>query len=148
MKYVKNSSQYIVISRCLYDIRKPLAPVLNNTLAIVTIICFVFLIICYSGIWAKIRQSARVRGGSGKYDRTVRVMMLFVLAYIVQWWAFVTFAFWGLFSMPHFIIMWAAVCFSNLGGLFNFLAYTYVRKRQTANAVEDSSTATGTTGTN
>ena len=51
---------------------------------------------------------------------------------------------WTFFSDPHIAITVGAVIFSNMGGVFNFLSYTYVRKRQ-ASVESGNESATNTT---
>ena len=39
------------------------------------------------------------------YTKTARILILFVLAYIVQWWPLVVFTFWSYFENPHIAIV-------------------------------------------
>ena len=119
--------------------REPAGPILNNVVAGVMILTFVFNLSCYGAVYFKIRQVAKKMAGSskggGKYHKTAKVMMLFVAVYIGQWWAYIIYSLVGLFTAPdppHVAIMWASVFFSNMGGVFNFIAYSFVRKKQSS----------------
>jgi hypothetical protein len=109
--------------------RRRLGELLNNLVASIMIIAFVFNVGCYLGIWIRIRQVMQGQKTGHKYGRTAKVMMLFVAAYIGQWWAMITFITWKIFSEPHISIAWAAVFFSNMGGVFNFFAYSFIKKK-------------------
>ena len=116
--------------------REPAGPILNNVVAGVMILTFSFNLVCYGAVYLKIRQVAKKMAGSGgkgagKYHKTAKVMMLFVAVYIGQWWAYIMFSVANLINdPPHVAIMWGSVFFSNLGGMFNFIAFTFVRKKQ------------------
>ena len=67
---------------------------------------------------------------SRRYLKTARIMMLFVVAYIGQWWTLVAYGIWTLFGQqPHIAIVTMDVFFPNLGGVWNFLAYTFLRNK-------------------
>ena len=59
-----------------------------------------------------------------------QVLMLFVAVYIIQYWAIVVYALCDVFGTPNYGLAICCVLFGNMGGLFNFVAYTLVRKRQ------------------
>ena len=123
--------------RCYIDNSKPAGPILENVVAAVMIMTFVFNLICYGAVYFKIRQVAKKMAGSsksggGKYHKTAKVMMLFVAVYMGQWWAYIMLSITGLITEPHIAIMWASVFFSNMGGVFNFIAYSFVRKKQSS----------------
>ena len=111
---------------------------------------FVYNTLSYLGIWYKInkvsRKSTTTSANQKKYHRSAKTMMFFVAAFIAQWWAFIIFNLWNFFSVPHISIVVAGVIFSNMGGVFNFLSYTYVRKRQSG--VEANNETTRTTNVN
>ena len=56
-------------------------------------------------------------------------MMLFVVVFMVQYWAFCVYCMWTIFSEPPVTITWAGIFFSNLGGALNLVAYTMVRRK-------------------
>ena len=57
------------------------------------------------------------------------MMMLFVGVYLLQWWPYVVQAIWTIAGVPHLALIIMTVIFANLGGVFNFLAYTFIRKK-------------------
>jgi len=110
--------------------RRSIGKLLSNLVAAVMILTFIFNAACYFGVWMKIRrQGTRTKAQPPKYGRTAKVMMSFVAAYLAQWWTYVAYATWGIFREPHVSIIWGAVFFSNMGGVFNFLAYTFIRRK-------------------
>ena len=74
-------------------------------------------------------KDTRAAENSRKFHKTARVMMLFVAAYIAQWWPYVTHTTWRLFGEPHISITMLVTLFANMGGVFNFLAYTLLRNK-------------------
>jgi len=54
--------------------------------------------------------------------------VLFVVSYIFQYWAYITYAMWLVFGEPSVVIMVATVIFINQGGVLNMLAYTLLRR--------------------
>ena len=117
--------------------RKPLGTILTNILGGTFLVVFLANMASYLLVWWKISQvnKAVVSGGETqsnkrkKYQRLAKVMMLFVAVFIGQWWAYVAMALWGIFGEPHVALVTCVVIFSNLGGVFNFIAYTLVRKK-------------------
>ena len=69
-------------------------------------------------------------------------MLLFMAAYIGQWWAYGIYSFWRIFEQPHAVIMLASVLFGNLGGTFNFIVYIVIKQRlsKTSSRVENDGT--------
>lgn len=146
------------------DKRKPAEKVLSIIVAATFITVFFSNIINYGLVWLKIKRvsaSMAVTTSQAKYHRTAKVMMLFVAVYIginmfptilkllfnsilAQWWAYIGYAIHG-FVEPQ-PVFWVAVVstFSNLGGLFNFVTFTFVKKNQ--QNVRDSSSDEGQMG--
>lgn len=95
---------------------------------------FIYNSVSYLGIWLKVRNvsklSATTAADKKKYVKSAKIMLLFVAAFISQWWAYIIYCIWSFYTEPSVVIIVAAVTFSNMGGVFNFLAYTYIRKRQ------------------
>ena len=120
--------------RCLGDMRNTGGVIVTNTMAATMVAVFIFNSVSYLGIWMKVRKvsksSATTSADQKKYLKSARIMLLFVAAFILQWWAYVIYCLLSFFTEPHVVIVVGAVTFSNMGGLFNFLAYTYIRKRQ------------------
>ena len=57
------------------------------------------------------------------------MMVLFMAAYMMQWLFNVVFVVWSKVGVPQTWIFVVKVIFCNLGGLFNGLAYTVMRRR-------------------
>ena len=131
--------------------RKTGGIIVTNIVAGTIVIVFLYNSISYLGIWMKVRRvtksSSTKTTDQKKYLRSARVMLLFVAAFILQWWAYVIYCIWNFFTEPHVVIIVGAVTFSNMGGLFNFLAYTYIRKKQ-ANVQPGTSTEPTATTSN
>ena len=96
---------YFFIYRCYIGMRKPAGGIITNVVSGIVNLVFISNVICYLSIWLKIRQIGHRNKKSRKYTRTTEVMMLFVLAYLGQWWSHVICVGWSLFSQPHFSIM-------------------------------------------
>ncbi len=131
--------------------RKPSAPSVLNAYAIYMICVFLVNLVCYLMVWLKIRRVERNLGATGqssrqrKYHRIAKVMAFFVMVYLGQYWAFFVFSFWGLFGIPSVGIISCSVAFGNLGGAFNCLAYTLIRRRyQNVGTGETTATVTAT----
>ena len=122
----------------------------------VMVIVFLINAICYGAIYFKIRQvalrntlAAATSGEKSghKYHKAAKMMLLFVAVYLWQWWSFVVQALWGLAEAPHVAIYITGVLIINLGGVYNAVAYTVIRRKYasvgTANE-GDTSTVTRT----
>ncbi len=112
--------------------RKALGVLVANIMAVTMIAIFLYNSISYLGIWYKIKKASKTSASTDqkKYHRSAQTMLFFVAAFIGQWWVFIIFNVWSFFASPHYVIVFAVVIFANMGGVFNFLAYSYVRKRQ------------------
>ena len=84
-------------------------------------------------MWVKIQRTRHLVGTFNnpdmRYAKTARVMTIFVVAYLAQWWPSILLSVWSYIAPPPIVIMLLIVIFANMGGVFNFLAYTFVRKR-------------------
>ena len=124
---------FLSTNRCFVDMRKSSGPTLTTVLSGALIFTFLANLVCYLLVWGKIQQVARNTAALGqsnqqtRYHGTARVLMLFVAAYMIQWWAYVTYSIWSLFANPHIVMFVLTVIFTNMGGVFNFVAYTFVR---------------------
>ena len=47
----------------------------------------------------------------------------------VQWWSLVLSNVWAMFEPPHVAVLVTAVLIINLGGVYNCIAYTVIRRR-------------------
>ena len=121
--------------RCYADLRKPSGPYVTNTQSAIFLVIFFAVLVCYLLVWGKIRQVTRAaralggRTGQSSNTKTARVMMLFVVAYMAQWSFFVVYSIWSLIDLPNLASIIAVVILCNMGGLFNFLAYTFIRRQ-------------------
>ena len=55
--------------------------------------------------------------------------MIFVAVFILQWWTLTLYNIWGIFAIPPPPVLILAVIFINLGGIYNSIAYTIIRRR-------------------
>ena len=58
-----------------------------------------------------------------------QVMLMFVVVYIIQYFVYVVQALWSLAETPSGWIYVPAVLLCNAGGVYNFIAYTVIRKK-------------------
>ncbi len=134
--------------------RKPSAPAVFNAYVIYMICIFLVNLVCYLMVWLKIRRVERNLGAAGqsshqrKHHRIAKIMAFFVMVYLGQYWAFFVFSFWSLFSLPSVGIISCSVVFTNLGGAFNCLAYTLIRRRYQNVGTGTETTATVTAPSN
>ncbi len=128
-----------------------MAVLVNNIMAGSMVASFFTILGCYAAVWFTIRRQTKLQTSAGseaarkvaKYHRIARIMMIFVVAYVAQWWPLIVSAVWGLFTgtVAHVVVLWAAVFFCNMGGVFNCVAYTVIRRRY--QRVQDQSTTAG-----
>ena len=64
-----------------------------------------------------------------RLQRTAKMMSVFVGMFALQWMPYITYSLWDMVATPHVTIIFSTVIFTNLGGLFNYYAYTYLRGR-------------------
>ncbi len=89
----------------------------------------------YSAVWFKIRQVSKSAGSwstrQKKLVKKARIMAVFVLAYAGQWVPGVILALWSFISPEnvHEIMVLITTLFVNMGGFFNCVAYTVIRKK-------------------
>ncbi len=129
-----------------------MAVLLNNIIAGAMIASFITILGCYAAVWFTIRRQTKLQTSAGseaarkvsKYHRIARIMMIFVVAYVAQYWPFIVSAVWSLFTgtVAPVLVYWAVVFFCNMGGVFNCVAYTLVRRRR-YQRVQDTSTKAG-----
>ena len=111
--------------------------IMSNVSAALLLFIFLTCIVVYTVLWIKIRRAnIKVQSQSGshskksKFLRTGQVMMLFVIAFVMQWWPWATQGVMSYVSpdLPSWIIF-AAVSLCNMGGTLNAIVYTVMRKR-------------------
>jgi len=69
--------------------------------------------------------------------------MMFVTAFILQWWPLVLFNFWVMFSPPPAEMLLLAVFVLNFGGVFNCIAYTIIKRKLQGGAKPTTNVAKG-----
>ena len=142
---------YCVCFRCFVDMRNKVAPIINILFSVLMVIVFVVSIISYAAIWIKVKQTYNLLKKATKdsmperHDKrgqtTAKTMTLFVFAFLVQWAPWLFYSIWSFRVLPPiWLLVWVVISF-NLGGMYNALAYTIMRKvyqkkkkyRETAN---------------
>ena len=63
-----------------------------------------------------------------KYRRSLAIMLFIIAFYLFQYLPYVVYAVWALFAEPHEYIYFTTALLTNLGGVYNFVAYTYMRR--------------------
>ena len=103
------------------------------TLAVLFIICAVsYVILCVNvlisshNMMSSNTQSAIRRR---RLLKSVRILMVFILVFLLQWWPWSTQAIWSRFTQPPNWLMVCVVLFCNLGGVLNAFAYTFLRRK-------------------
>ena len=134
--------------------RKPNGPLIYSLITNYILALMILMAVSYGAIWLKIRSGTKkVAASSGnqkiaKYNKSAKVMTIFVFAYFVQYWPVLVQGFWVLATplLPVWLIV-AMVLISNMGGLFNLTTYTVIRKRFTTTGKTDDEGTTATTVT-
>src|SRR5260221_223397 len=102
------------------------AQVINS----IEIIVFFLLALAYGAMWMRIRTTAQLlTSNNASYQQTAKIMMIFVAAFILQWWPLSMSNIWINFGRPPWAILALVGFFVNLGGVYNCLAYTVIRRR-------------------
>ena len=100
------------------------------TLMIVFFVCAVNYVI----ISVKVTLSSRglaCNSDSGRRKQRIksaRIVSVFILVFLLQWWPWATQALWTQTNTSPFWLMVCIGLFLNLGGVFNAFAYTFLRK--------------------
>ena len=101
----------------------------NNIYGMMIFGVFLTNSICYTAVWIKIHKTSfqgDVNEQTKRYQKTARMMMLFVVCYLVQYSTYIIQAFWTFAEVPAVAIYIVAVCLINLGGVYNAFAYTII----------------------
>ena len=132
------SNDYFYTFRCIFNMETVSGRIMSNVSAGILLFIFVTCIVVYTVLWIKIKRTSKdIQSQSGsqskksKYTRTGQVMMLFVVAFLMQWWPWATQAVMSYIvsgDLPLWIIF-AVVSLCNMGGTFNAIVYTVMRKR-------------------
>ncbi len=125
---------YNLYCRCAFDMRKPSGPILTNLMGVITFVCFIVNVLSYVGIWWKLHTVSKSSRTSGaKYQRTARIMVLFIVVFFAQWWGFSLYVAWQQVTpCPPLEVLMLMLWFTNFGGVFNAVAFTFVRRRYKA----------------
>jgi uncharacterized ion transporter superfamily protein YfcC len=120
------------------DMRKAAGRALNTFYILAMIVVFVANSFCYVIVFAKIRQvenlvasfnkDSEAKEQSKRSKRSAQNMALLVLAFLFQWSLYVAYTLWSFFGNPSYKLLTADVFICNLGGVFNGIAYTLMRK--------------------
>ena len=54
---------------------------------------------------------------------------VFILAFAAQYWSYVLYAIWNFIEIPPLEVIYIAAFFTNFGGFFNAVAYTFIRRK-------------------
>ena len=122
--------------RCVFDMRTSLGVIMSNVNGILIILVFFACAVSYIAIFIRVKTSALMsmenlisKQRRMKINRSGRIMMIFVLAFLVQWWAWAVQCIWAFFEFPALWMIVATVAFTNSGGVLNAFAYTIMRRR-------------------
>ncbi|ELT98197.1 hypothetical protein CAPTEDRAFT_212404 [Capitella teleta] len=136
---------------CFIDLRQPYARIVDIVYGITMVIVFAVNAICYGAIYVKMQQTARQASSDNqndKYHKAAKLMLLFVAVYLLQWWPYTTQALWSLVTPIPFGMVIIVVVVCNLGGLYNAIVYTIIRRRYTKVSGVENNSAMQTGNTN
>ena len=75
-------------------------------------------------------------------------MLVFVGVFILQWWSFTLYNIWALVTTPPAPVLVLAVIIINLGGIYNAIAYTIIRRKLQSQRRQNAVTSGGNNITN
>ena len=123
--------------------RKPSGPIASVAYSIFVIVIFSINIISYLAVWIKIQRiqnnlksvdrEATSSGHAQKTHpaaRTTKTMSFFVAAYLFQWCPLCVYFVCTLLGYQYFPVLIWVVIGVNMGGGYNAIAYTLVKRRQ------------------
>ena len=104
-----------------------------ESFAISQVVVFIVIAIAYGLILVKIRQSSKNLSDekASRYRNSAKIMIIFVFVFFLQWWSPALCSMWSFFQIPPIPIVLLVVVGVNLGGVYNSIAYTLIRKRFT-----------------
>ncbi|CAH1784564.1 unnamed protein product [Owenia fusiformis] len=118
---------------CLIDARKETYALFNNLYSSTMIVVFMVNLFSYTLVICKVRvHSKNIKQSTqgSAINKIAATSALLILAYFAQWWPWFIYAIWSLIgNSPHIILVVLNTIFCNLGGAFNFFAYSTFRKR-------------------
>ena len=121
------------------DVRKPAGTALNTFYILAMVTVFVVNSVCYVIVFGKMRHvekqlasfgedCSQQHEGRRRSKKSAQNMALLVLAFLFQWSLYVAYTLWSFFGTPRDELLVADVFICNLGGVFNCVAYTLMRK--------------------
>ena len=130
------SNDYFYTFRCIFNVYTFSGRIMSNVSAVILLFIFVTCIVVYTDLWIKIKRTSKdiqsqsdSQSKKSKYTRTGQVMMVFVVAFLMQWWPWATQAVMSyVLSQLPLGIIFAVVSLCNMGGTFNAIVYTVMRK--------------------
>ena len=124
--------------------RTSLGVIMSNINGILIILVFFACAVSYIAIFIRVKSSALTSTETTmskqrrmKINRSGRIMMIFVLAFLVQWWAWAVQSIWAYFEFPALWMIVATVAFTNSGGVLNAFAYTIMRRHHVTRREEN-----------
>ena len=128
---------HFTFCRCIFNIKTLSGRIMSNVSAVILLFVFVTCIVVYTFLWIRkkhtstdIQLQSVTQSKKSKYMRTGQVMMVFVVAFLMQWWPWATQAVMSyVLSQLPLGIIFAVVSLCNMGGTFNAIVYTVTRKR-------------------
>ncbi|XP_074651378.1 uncharacterized protein LOC141906083 [Tubulanus polymorphus] len=140
---------------CFIDSRVKWKEALNMVHSIIMVLVFFINGILYAMAWWRIKLVAKrlqTYKTSDSINRQRKLylaaysMTVFVSAYVLQYSTLVMYSIWALVSVPSVPLIMATVFFTNMGGFFNFSAYTVFRRYTTRSGTKkDESSSTNET---
>ncbi|CAH1790671.1 unnamed protein product [Owenia fusiformis] len=121
---------------CLIDGRNPLSGLVMSVLSVAMIFTFLFNLGCYAAVvftvWRVTKNIADFNSDEAAAKKncikTTKTLVIFVIAYAGQWWAYTFYSFWAFAELPPKWLTLMTIIFANMGGVFNFFAYSKFRK--------------------
>ena len=138
-----------IFSRCFTDKRKDAAIYVDMVYAFSFVTIFLINIVCYGMVWYKIRKVSNLVSTYQKEEsssvlpknsnlKAARTMCIFIVAYIAQWFGYMTYSIWSLLQPAPIWLLGLTVVVTNMGGVFNCVAYTWLRKNNRQNSESSS----------
>ena len=126
--------------------RKPSGPILANIFSVALMCTFMICSVSYTLVGMKVRKISKAAGSWSKlrkkYNRMAHMLTLFVVAYMMQWFPAVVQGFWTFIANPHVSVIVMVVFFTNIGGVFNCVAYTVIRLKYSGRTFSKQTIAT------
>ena len=116
--------------RCFIDMRTRAGLIYAQVISIVQILLFSAIALSYGAIFIKMRQTTKlIDVNAARYRNSAKMMTIFVVVFIFQWWSLILVNIWSMVSRPPDALFILPVVVINLGGVYNCIAYTVIRYR-------------------